>query len=180
MGDITSGPIQGPYGNGHDGSFNFQAYYNSPLGRSQVPDIISLGLGFTNIVGVGNSTSIEANWITRGAEASIIPVFTISESIGLGFDLDATVNFGAASYSGPVHEISRNMLTTNYGNGDLAVWTSGAFAEGVNIGATTATTPMRNNELHISTEINFGAGLPAGPFPANVSGGVRNTWQLWP
>lgn len=40
------------------------------MARTAVPDFLSVGVGFTGIAGPGGGSSIEANWVLRGPEAS--------------------------------------------------------------------------------------------------------------
>ena len=154
--------------------------WNSPLARTYVPDFISIGGGFTGIALAGGGTSIEANWVLRGPEASISPAITATQSIGGGYSIDATLNIGGSTYLGSVSEINRGMLQTSTGNGDFpTVWGSGGVAAGGKIGISGSYTPTDGGYGIVGRQVNIGAGLPAGPLPANVAGGVSNTFMLY-
>ena len=156
-----------------------ERFWNSVEGRYLVPDFISIEAGFSSIFLVGSSTSAEFNWVTRGPEASIWPIFTISSGAGIGYDLDATFNIGVANYIGPVEDINKAMLQTSIGEGGVTYWMSGGFSALFKGGGTISITPT-NNTFIFGREVNFGAGLPAGPVPANAAFGVKNTWIIPP
>ena len=155
-------------------------FWNNPIIRTVVPDFITIGFGFNGIVGFGGGTSIEINWITRGPEASWKPVLTITQTIGGGYSIDATLNIGGAKYLGNANNIKRSMLQTNTCTGDLpTMWGSAGFTAGGKIGATVNYTPTKSGYGITSQYINIGVGLPAGPIPVNGAGGVSNTWILY-
>jgi RHS repeat-associated protein len=150
-----------------------------------IPDIITVGGGFNGIAILGSGTSFEANWITRGPDASILPIITTTQSLGGGYSIDATFNVGASYYLGPSKEINRNIVQTNFGaDGGVSYWGSAGVAAGGKIGGTlvytpaTQTPPSRAVGGIISITGNFGAGLPAGPLPANAALGVSNTFII--
>ncbi|SIT14307.1 RHS repeat-associated core domain-containing protein [Belliella pelovolcani] len=152
--------------------------WNSPIARSYVPDFISIGGGFTGIAGVGGGTSFEANWVLRGPESSFLPAITTTQSVGGGFSVDATLNIGRANYLGPVRDINRGMLQTSIQDGQVSIWGSGGVAAGGKIGVTGSWSPTSTGYGIIGGQVNIGAGLPAGPLPANAAGGVSNTFIL--
>ncbi len=156
-----------------------QDAWNSPLARAYVPDFVSVGGGFTGIALVGGGTSLEANWVLRGPEASLLPAITTTQSVGGGYSIDATLNIGRANYLGPVNEISRSMLQTSIGDGQATIWGSGGVAAGGKIGVTGSYTPTDGGYGIVGGQLNIGAGLPAGPLPANAAGGVSNTFILY-
>jgi len=158
----------------------FSDAYNSAIGRMMVPDFLAIGVGFNGIAGGGGGTSIEFRWVTHGSEASWKPMVTVTQSIGGGFSVDATLNIEAANYIGSVNNITRSMMQTSSPNGDFpTIWGAGGVAAGGKIGVTGYVTPNVGGSFIIGRELNLGAGLPAGPLPANGAGGVSNTWILY-
>jgi hypothetical protein len=158
----------------------FSHAYNSTIGRMIVPDFIAIGVGFNGIAGVGGGTSIEFRWVTHGPEASLKPAVTVTQSVGGGFSVDATLNLEAANYIGNVNNITRSMMQTSTPNGDFpTILGTVGIAAGGKIGITGYVTPNVGGSLIIGRELNIGAGLPAGPLPANGAGGVSNTWILY-
>jgi hypothetical protein len=154
--------------------------YNSGIGRMVVPDFLAVGVGFNGIAGVGGGTSIEFRWVTHGPEASWKPMITVTQSVGGGFSVDATLNIEAANYIGNVNNITRSMMQTSSPNGVFpTIWGSGGVAAGGKIGVTGYVTPNVGGSFIIGRELNLGAGLPAGPLPANGAGGASNTWILY-
>jgi len=156
-----------------------QDAWNSPMARVYFPDFVSVGGGFTGIALVGGGTSLEANWVLRGPEASLLPAITTTQSVGGGYSIDATLNIGRANYLGPVNEISRSMLQTSIGDGQATIWGSGGVVAGGKIGVTGSYTPTDGGYGIVGGQLNIGAGLPAGPLPANAAGGVSNTFILY-
>jgi RHS repeat-associated protein len=153
--------------------------WNDPVTRAIVPDFISIGVGFTGIVGTGAGSSAELRWVTRGPEASWKPMVTVTQSVGGGFQVDATLNIEGANYIGNVNNIRRSMMQTSTPNGDFpSIWGAGSLSAGGMIGVTGYITPNVGGSLIIGRQINIGAGLPAGSLPVNGAGGVSNTWIL--
>jgi hypothetical protein len=143
-----------------------------------VPDFLAIGVGFNGIVGVGGATSIEFRWVTHGPDASWKPMITVTQSVGGGFSVDATLNIEAANYIGNVNSIKREMMQTSTPKGNFpTIWGAGGIPAGGKIGVTGYFTPYDGSVI-IGRELNLGAGLPAGLFPANGAGGVSNTWIL--
>lgn len=58
---------------------------------------------------------------------------------------------------------------------NILTFASGDISAGGNVGLTITSTKQRDGNRIIGTEVNFGLGVPAGPFPINVSTGVKNT-----
>ena len=127
----------------------------------------------------GGGSSIEANWILRGPEASFLPVITTTQNVGAGFEVDATLTIGKASYLGPVNEISRDMLQTSIQDGQVSTWGSAGLAAGGKVGLTGSYSPTTTGNGIVGQQVNIGVGLPAGPIPANVAGGFSNTFKLY-
>lgn len=158
----------------------FSDAYNSAIGRMTVPDFVAIGVGFNGIVGVGGASSVEFRWVTHGPEASWKPAITVTQSIGGGFSVDATLNLEVANYIGNVNNITRSMMQTSTPKGDFpTIWGSGGIAAGGKIGVTGYVTPNVGGSFIFGRELNIGAGLPAGPLPTNGAGGVSNTWILY-
>ncbi len=154
--------------------------YNSVIGRFIVPDFLSFGVGFNGIAGGGGGTSIEFRWVTHGPKASWKPMITVTESIGGGFAIDGTLNIESANYIGNINNITRSMMQTSSPEGDFpTIWGTGGFTAGGKIAVTGYVTPDVGGSFIIGRELNLGAGLPAGPFPANRAVGVSNTWILY-
>jgi len=152
--------------------------WNSNLARTYVPDFVSLGGGFSGIAGFGGGTSLEANWVLRGSEASFLPIITTTQSIGGGYSIDATLNIGGANYLGQVKDINRMMLQTNIQDGQVSIWASGGLTAGGKIGASGSWSPTVSGHGIIGGQINIGGGLPVGPLPVNGAGGVSNTFII--
>lgn len=72
------------------------------------------------------------------------------------------------------------VVTNTFGNGDRpTVWVSDAFSAAANIGGTVTYTSLGSGNFLYGSQVNFGVGLPAGPVPVNVAGGVSNTWMIY-
>lgn len=174
-------PVIGVYGtkNTANGGVWLNDAWNSTIGRMIVPDFLAIGVGFNGIVGVGGASSVEFRWVTHGPEASWKPMITVTQSIGGGYSVDATLNIESANYIGNVNNIRRRMMQTNTFTGDIpTIWGSAGVATGGKIGATGYITPNVGGSVIIGRELNLGVGLPAGPFPVNGAGGTSNTWIL--
>ncbi|NLN25699.1 MAG: hypothetical protein GX163_08655, partial [Bacteroidetes bacterium] len=152
--------------------------WNSDLARTYVPDFISIGGGFSGIAGIGGGTSMEANWVLRGPEASMLPVITTTQSIGAGYSINATLNIGGANYLGPVKDINRMMLQTSIQDGQVSLWASGGLTAGGKIGINGSWSPTPSGHGIIGRQINIGGGLPMGPVPINGASGVSNTFII--
>lgn len=136
-------------------------------------------MGFNAIYGIGNYSSIDLKWVVRGKEASIYPIVSVSESIGGGFSIDATINFGGLNYAGNVNEIKRSMVQTSTPSGDIpTIWGSVGITAGGKIGVTGGVTPLGNGRFLLQRQLNIGGGIPAGPVPINAAGGISNTWII--
>ena len=146
--------------------------------RDVIPDVVTLGVGFSGIAGVGGASSVELNWITRGTDASLKPYMTVTEQIGTGYSIDVTLNIGESYYLGPSKDINKGMLQTSIGSGKCAGWTSVSLTSGGKIGTTFSVSPSGYTSPVYSSQLNIGLGLPAGPFPVNGAAGVSNTWLL--
>jgi hypothetical protein len=129
--------------------------WNSPIARAYVPDFVSVGGGFTGIALTGGGTSLEANWVLRGSEASLLPAITTTQSVGVGYSIDTTLNIGRSNYLGPLNEISRSMLQTSIGDGQATIWGSGGVAAGGKIGVTGSYTPTDGGYGIIGGQLNI-------------------------
>jgi len=153
--------------------------WNSAMARYLVPDFISIGGGGTAISGGGVGISFQASWVLRGRNASLRPAFTMTQSAGIGYSMDLTLNIGSARYLGPVADINRGMLVTNsFQDNQVTMWGSMGVAAGGKVGITGEYTNTPNGWGIIGSSINIGGGLPAGLVPGNAAGGVSNTYML--
>ena len=165
---------EGSSGGGESNWFNDA--YNSVIGRMEVPDFLAIGIGFNGIAGGGVGSSIEERWVTHGPEASWKPMITVTQSVGGGYSVDATLNIEVGSYIGNVNNIRRRMMLTSTPDGGIpTIWGSGGVGAGGKIGVTGYITPNAGGSVIIGGEVNFGFGLP----PGNGAGGVSNTWILY-
>jgi hypothetical protein len=172
---LTDGP-----GAANGGGGLFSGTYNSAIGRTMVPDFLAVGVGFNGVFGVGGGTSIDFRWVTRGPEASWKPMITVTQSIGGGFSVDATLNIETANYFGNVNNITRSMWQTSSPDGDYpTIFMAGGVAAGGKIGITGYVTPNVGGSFIFGRELNIGVGLPAGPLPINGAVGASNTWILY-
>ncbi|KUJ51829.1 DUF6443 domain-containing protein [Chryseobacterium sp. JAH] len=152
--------------------------WDSDTVRGFTGDFVNVGGGFSGISGAGGGTSFEANWVLHGPEASFLPAITTTPSVGAGYNLDLTVNVGNANYTGNASDITRSMLVTNTGNGDVPTgWVAGSLTAGGEIGVTGTATKV-NGGFIFGTQLNGGVGLPLGPVPVNASAGVSNTYLI--
>jgi RHS repeat-associated protein len=164
-------------------SNNQESWRDSDLLR-WIPDIITVGGGFSGIGIIGAGTSVELNWITRGPDASLLPVLSTTQSLGGGYSIDATVNLGFSYYIGPSNEINREIIKTNIGEGGVTYWAGGGLSAGGKLGGTigytpaTSPTPSGSIGSLVSLTGSFGVGLPAGPLPFNAASGISNTFIL--
>jgi hypothetical protein len=158
---------------------SINSLWNSTLMRAYIPDFISIGVGYDLIYNVGEGKSIDFNWVTRGPEASFLPVITITQKAGGGYDLSGTLNFGGVNYLGDVKDIRRRMLETNFANGEFTMWTHAGIAAGGKVGVTGTLTQNENGKYLIGRHLNIGIGAPFGIVPVNVSAGVSNTFILY-
>jgi RHS repeat-associated protein len=166
------------YKDGFSGNISEKAW-NSPVARAYIPDFVSVGVGFDGIAMTGGATNLDFNWVLRGPEASWKPALTVTQAIGVGYSVDATLNIGRTNYLGPANNITRNMLVTSVANGDASYWGSAGIAAGGKIGVTGSYTPTEQGYGLIGAQLNIGGGLPLGPLPVNAAGGVSNTFMIY-
>ena len=143
-----------------------------------IPDVISVGIGFDGIAGVGTSTSIDFNFVLRGPEASWThPILTTTQSAGAGFSIGAGLNMGGSNYLGEVKDIKRSLLETDSRKGGVTYWGSfGGNVLGAAVGVTGSYTPTFDGSYGIiGRQMNIGFGVP---LPGSVAGGVSNTYIL--
>jgi len=155
-------------------------FWDNDYIRGVTGDFVNIGGGFSGISGVGAGVSWEANWVLHGPEASFLPAFTTTPSVGAGYNVDITINVGNANYTGAAADINRDMLVTNSGVGVRnfpTVWTAVSATMGPEIGVTGTFTPTTNGSI-IGTQLNGGLGLPLGSVPINYSTGVSNTYLM--
>jgi RHS repeat-associated protein len=158
--------------------------WNSPIARYYVPDIVSIGGGVTAIGGLGNSTSVEMNFILRGPEASIKPMITTSLRIGVGFNVSATLNLSRTNVIGPVSSIRRSFVITNSfksnDNGSLDMptyWCNLGINEFIHYSSGMALT-ISDSATMLTREVGYGVSIPLEfPYP-DFSTGVGNTFLL--
>ena len=154
-------------------------WWNAPSTRRNIPDFITIGIGFDGIFGIGAGTIFELNWVVRGPEASLGPALTATQTIGAGYSIDAVLTVGGSTYAGSVENIDRSMLQTSISNGKVTMWGEAGFAAGLEASLNGSYTPTRSGYGIIEQSIEMGFGLPAGPVPVNAAGGVSNSWVLF-
>ncbi|MCG8387834.1 MAG: hypothetical protein MJA30_19940, partial [Cytophagales bacterium] len=152
--------------------------WNSPLARYYFPDFVNIGAGFDGIAGVGGYTNFDLQWVTRGPDASFYPALTVTQAIGGGFSVDATVNVGGTNYLGSVQDIRRSMLQTSIADGSVTYWGSAGLTAAGKIGVEGLYTRTDKGYGLIGRQLIIGGGLPAGLLPLNGAGGVSNTFIL--
>lgn len=105
--------------------------WNSRLARFYIPDVVSIGggFGFAKFLGAGYSN--EFNWILRGSEASIYPIWTTTTNVIIGGASGFSINVGGATYLGPVSEINRGIVETKFREGGVGINVSVPVAEGL-------------------------------------------------
>ncbi len=153
-------------------------FWESPLSRYYFPDFVNVGFGFNGIVGVGSSTNVDFNWVTRGPEASWYPLVTLTEAIGGGFSVDVTGNIGGVNYLGDTKDITRSLLRTSLYDGDVTFWGSGGVAAGGKVSIEVSYTPTPSGYGLVGRQFIMGGALPLGPVPVNGAGGTSNTFIL--
>lgn len=151
--------------------------WNSTFARNIIPDFISVGFGFSGIAGVGGSSNIELNWLIRGQEASWYPIVSVTQTVGTGFSVDATINIGGANYIGETYNIKRDLVQTSIGNGNVGGVISVGASAGAKIGFTGGISSVTEATV-VSRQVNIGVGLPTGPAPINGAIGASNTYIL--
>jgi|GEM_PF-5744437 len=67
------------------------------------------------------------------------------------------------------------MVQTSIVDGDLTYWGSAGVAAGGKVGVTGMYTPTKTGYGIVGGQLNLGAGIPAGLFLINGTGGVSNT-----
>ncbi len=176
-GDLSQGRLNSvEIISGRPGDNFAQNLYNSPVGRAAFPDFIYVGGGFTGIAGIGGGTSIEANWITRGPDASLYPTFTATQALGAGMAVDATINIGGFNYLGTVNNIRKTLLQTSTPNGDFpTIWGTAGVEAGIVVGVHGSYTRTAIGESIIGRGVNIGIGFPS---IGRGAGGISNTWIL--
>ena len=159
----------------------FYNVWNSTAVRLQTGDVFTVGAGYGWIFGIGKGASIEANWILHGPNASLWPIVTTTGADGVGFSGDATINAGKSFYTGSVENIDRSIVVTDTkGNGDPPTnWVGAGITEEGKIGVTVSWTKVPAGGYLIGYQVNVGVGIPAGPVPANLAGGVSNSLMLY-
>lgn len=148
----------------------FNTWWDHPIVRLKTGDAIHLGAGYEFTPGLGKSASIELRWILHGPEASYLPMLTFTTSLSTqGWNVGGTVNVGRTYYLGAAKNIRRDMVLSSP-DGDQPsapdINASFALAEGVKLGTTVGYNPSSNT---LTTELNYGFGVPAGFVPANAS-----------
>lgn len=152
--------------------------WDSDVTRMYIPDIFTIGVSGSAIVGTGGGTGVALNWVLHGEEASVFPIVTLIQEVGVGYDLDLNLDISSSSYLGEADDIERSFLETSIGNGDATYFVGGGFTAGVDVSIGVEYTPTEKGYGVISRGISVGIGVPAGPFPVNAAAGVSNTWIL--
>jgi RHS repeat-associated protein len=147
--------------------------WNHPVTRWYIPDFYSIGIGYNGYAGAGGGTSFELNWVLRGPEASLLPIVSVTQSLGVGWDADATLNFQQTNYLGPVEEIRASMIETKlpgvnvFVDGGIYAGPGGSIGINMEIDDNTGA-------LLVSRMGSLGLGIPGG----HGSMGVSNTFIL--
>ena len=178
-GKIDPFALLGLNGSGPEDDGWFSSIWNSEIVRYVIPDIAIVGVGFNGILGVGAGAGVDINFITRGPEASFLPIITSTTVVGAGTSIDLTLNIGGVRYTGPVRDIKRDMLITDIrDDGGHTDWVSGGTTWGGKLGGTMYYTPMKDDEKLIGFEFNIGGAIPT-VIPVGFAGGISNTFILY-
>ena len=149
--------------------------------RTHIKDVVTIGVGFSSILGVGNIGSIEMNFIVRGPHASLKPIITTTQGIGAGGGVDIGWFVGGQNYCGSLNDLSPDMLETNSADGDgdkPTLWLSYAVElEEMRGGTITATPPSKKNAGFVGEVTNMGGSVL--PTFGKVTSGTSNTFILF-
>ena len=184
MGD--DGVVKSAIGLSSEYSFAGQSIsniWNSGFVRSCIPDFYSVGFGFSGSGGISTISSIELNWVLRGSQASILPIITVSQSIGAGtVSADATINIGKSWYIGNPNNITRNMVqTSTFGDQSYGAYGSITFNCVPSVGVTFVNSYSPGSgsipfQVISGYQLSIGAALSPG---ASASCGTSNTFILY-
>jgi RHS repeat-associated protein len=147
--------------------------YSNPLAQEfiddVVPDAIHIGVGYSAIVGSGTKADLNFNFILKGPDASIIPVVTYTQSIGIGVSFGGGFNLGFTSKN---ESLDRLDFATRSDKGSFpSIWGQFSLSFIGNVGASGSYTP---GGIY-SGELNIGFGAPTF---GSGSGGFSNTYIL--
>ncbi|MDP4197121.1 MAG: RHS repeat-associated core domain-containing protein [Bacteroidota bacterium] len=153
--------------------------WNSTSMRGIIPDFISLGVGYNFSYGPGQGTSIEFRWVTRGKDASFLPMLTMTQSVGGGYMGGITANIELTNYTGDAKDIERTMMRTLTFDAKYhdkpTTWGSLSVSFLGDVGLTGYFTPSLHESYLIGREFNIGASW----FPGtNIVGGISNTYII--
>jgi len=139
--------------------------------KEYLPNAYTLSVGFTGIAATGAGTSIDLNYILKGKDASIIPTITITESIGIGYDVNAYISGNITYYYGEGDFLS-SMFETSIGKSQYSYFGSFSGEDIIGIGYDFNWNTIGNTHSH---GINIGIAPPG----VSASGGLSNTYILW-
>lgn len=152
--------------------------WNSPIGRSVVPDKVGFSLSTSATVGAGTTSSLNIDWITRGNDASIIPYLTLTTGMqgGPKASADGTLSLTAGYFFSsdmrkePSGSVANGLLGWgSYGSGSVGMGGNVSLSGSVGFSGKIGTTPT-----WFSGGVGFGAGVGGG-----FSGGFSQTMPLF-
>ena len=147
--------------------------------RTAVPDILSIGLGFSASAGPNTTTCVDLTWVLRGPQASLFPMVTTTIGFGAGNPgADGTINIGKSWMLGNPNNLKRKMVETqafsNLGFNDNVVSAFGSVSEGV--GPSIGITLNYSNDLMGNKFFGIQANIGIGAQPGlGLIGGSYNT-----
>lgn len=178
--------IVGPISWWPDNSGGFGELWNHPLARVMVADFETISIGGMGVAGLGGGMELSATWVTRGPEASIIPIFSISPKVGAGYDISLGIGSNKAWYAGDPNKISRDMVKTMLYDNEHDTYHHPTYfynfehTLGLEYGLEATYTPNVEGSFIFGYGVNSGLGLPLpNGIPLNFSAGVSNTFILW-
>jgi RHS repeat-associated protein len=139
--------------------------------KEYLPDAYTLSVGFTGIAATGAGTSIDLNYILKGKDASIIPTITITESIGIGYDVNAYISGNITYYYGEGDFLS-GMFDTSIKDGYFSYFGSFSADYLVDVGFNTS-----SNIFGMTDAIGISIGIA--PLGVSLSAGMSNTYIIW-
>jgi RHS repeat-associated protein len=139
--------------------------------KEYLPDAYTLSVGFTGIAGTGAGTSIDVNYILKGKDASIIPTITITQNIGIGYDVNAYISGNITYYYGEGDFLS-GMFETSIKDGFYSFFGSISAENLIGIGYDGQVNVFGTTHTH---GINIGIAPPG----TSVSVGLSNTYIIW-
>lgn len=132
------------------------------------PDVITIGTGIDAIAGAGGTVSTELNFITRGQNASLKPIPTITPGLGGGYSAEVNVFVSGRNYYGE-GEVSKDDIISGDGY-DVNTSIGGSFLGSFSINGVSS-----NNRELIGGGVGFGlSGAPG----VNFSSVISKTYEL--